>query len=309
MKHLPLILVVLGVGLAAAFGGRNAEDLMERQRTLGLAKLLAGKASAAGEALCGAAADADAKACAAGLEATAKAMGEGKSWAEASKALALTPEGRQGAPPSKATSEARDAWRKALLGRMEAEAAVKALPAAGGPGARLSGWFSVAGLPFLLGLGLIALGGGLARKQQTQAATGPAQGGAGAVGGDPGGDQPADFGALLASTQGAVAALGEEMAAKDAPVDADFDAAQARVEDLQAEKLEVLVDARDRVQARLGMAGFAAVFGPLAAGERNLNRTWSALVDRHWPEASASAIASAAFLAEAQAELDKHTSA
>ena len=305
MKHLPLILVVLGVGLAAAFGGRNSEDLMVRQRTAGLAGLLAGKQTAAGDALCASAPGVDAKACADGLAATAKAMGEGKTWPQASKTLMVMVERSQEAAPSQATRDARDAWHKVLLDRMAADAAVKALPAARGPGARLSGWFSVAGLPFLLGLGLIALGGGLARKQQAQTATGPTQDGAVADGEAPG---PLDFGALLASTQAAVAALGEDMAGQDAPADADFDAAQARVEDLQAEKLELLVDARDRVQARLGMAGFAAVFGPLSAGERNLNRVWSALVDRHWPEASASAVTSAAFLAEAQAEFDKHAS-
>jgi hypothetical protein len=40
----------------------------------------------------------------------------------------------------------------------------------------------------------------------------------------------------------------------------------------------------------------AALFSPLSAAERKLNRAWAALVDRHWVEALASIAAAGADL-------------
>jgi len=47
------------------------------------------------------------------------------------------------------------------------------------------------------------------------------------------------------------------------------------------------------------MAGFAEIFGPLSSAERKVNRAWSALVDRHWPETQDSLDGAASDLTEA----------
>ena len=84
-------------------------------------------------------------------------------------------------------------------------------------------------------------------------------------------------------------ALHEEMVALEAPTETDLDAIKAKLEDIQKGDLARLCESGPRVQQRYGMAGFAEIFSPLSAGERKLNRLWATLVDRHWPEAMASA--------------------
>ena len=58
-----------------------------------------------------------------------------------------------------------------------------------------------------------------------------------------------------------------------------------------------------RVQALHGIEGMAALFSPLSAGERKMNRAWAALVDRHWPEALSSVGGAVVDLEETQAAL------
>ena len=89
------------------------------------------------------------------------------------------------------------------------------------------------------------------------------------------------------------------------PDDDDFDELRYLIKNLQYDKFEPLIESRVRVEARFGVAGFAAIFGPLSAGERQLNRAWSALVDRHWGEASDSMVRSARSLRAAQEQLER----
>ena len=99
---------------------------------------------------------------------------------------------------------------------------------------------------------------------------------------------PVDFGELLKDVLQRTRSLHSDMAAIQAPTQADLETLKARLEDLQKGDLARICDAGPRVQQRYGMKGFAEIFSPLSAAERKLNRMWAALVDQHWPEALAS---------------------
>ena len=72
----------------------------------------------------------------------------------------------------------------------------------------------------------------------------------------------------------------QEMIA-DLPMDADAASARVALDSLGADVLTPLVEGRGQLIARHGLAGFAEYFGPFSAGERNVNRAWSALTDGH----------------------------
>jgi hypothetical protein len=78
--------------------------------------------------------------------------------------------------------------------------------------------------------------------------------------------------------------------------DAQLDAIVQRVGQLQKTHLVALVDARELLVARLGLAGYAVLMDHFAAAERQLNRAWSAAVDRAWEEAVACLDEAAALL-------------
>ena len=71
-------------------------------------------------------------------------------------------------------------------------------------------------------------------------------------------------------------------------LDAGYDAAKAAIEHVQLDLVAPFVEGRRRYVAEVGPVVFAHFFGAFARGERNLNRTWSALVDDHLPEARTS---------------------
>jgi hypothetical protein len=161
------------------------------------------------------------------------------------------------------------------------------------PKDRLSQWLSAFGALFGVGMALVITGAVLARRAvRAEADQAPATGAeAKAI------QVPADLGDML---RGLAARLSELLAAHPAADHLPTDDAQAilrAVESLQSDYLELMTAApvRARVQLRYGVEGLAALFSPLSAAERRINRAWSALVDRHWPEARAS-------LSEAQAQ-------
>lgn len=191
--------------------------------------------------------------------------------------------------------EARDAWLAAMDAEVEpaARAAVLApIP----PAERLSAWIEDSGIFFGLGLLLVVLGAVLGRTASKRDAEAPADAKSERA--------PArDFGELLDELRAAVAKLAEEAAAKEKPSTADYEALKGKIHELVVEKVEPIVDSAPRVQSKHGIAIFADVFSPFSSGERYLNRAWSALVDRHWPEAASSLERSAADLAEARRAL------
>ncbi len=156
----------------------------------------------------------------------------------------------------------------------------------------------MAGLPAAIGLLLIVAGAVVTRKanRAEALADAPVQEGEAA---------PRDFGESLRDFRDAVASMAESMNPEDSPKPSHLEETKQRIEALQFDKLEPLIDSGARVQARFGIAGFASIYGPLAGGERSLNRAWSALVDEHWPEACKSVNFASAQIADAVAELEK----
>jgi hypothetical protein len=114
-----------------------------------------------------------------------------------------------------------------------------------------------------------------------------------------------DFGVLLGSIIERTAALHQEMVGLQAPTTADLDRIKTQLEDIQRGDLARLCESGPKVQQRYGQAGFAEIFSPLSAGERKLNRLWSTLVDRHWPESLSSAEGAVAELRAALEVIDR----
>ena len=165
------------------------------------------------------------------------------------------------------------------------------------PGARLSEWFNLAGIPFLLGLVLIVAGGWISRIAVKKEANSDEK--------NEDGEGPIDFGECLNALLNELEQLADEMGATSSPSADEKLKAKERIEALQRDRFELLVDARGRLQIRHGLAAFAAIFSPLSGAERRLNRTWSALVDNHWPEAVASVNGSLELLRLADEEMKR----
>ncbi len=323
-KHIALIMVILGTGLAAANGARNSDEMMARQKAEGQATLLGAARDDAQAAYCAARLEAKlpfADGCvdeaapavveeeaaapeetAPAEEATAPTVEElARERVQLVHAAKAESEARRVAdvaslPP--AVKQARDSWLAAADAAIVPEAAVKTQgPLSVDPVGRLDQWFSLAGLPFLGGVALVVMGALLARGAQRRemAAT---------LDGSGGGGGPVDFGELIGQIRDAVGDLHASMVDIGAPTEADFDRVKVSVEDLQLDQVERVVMARNQLQAVHGLAGFAAVFSPFSGAERNLNRTWSALVDGHWPEATSSVRRAVAGFSEARQELD-----
>jgi hypothetical protein len=77
----------------------------------------------------------------------------------------------------------------------------------------------------------------------------------------------------------------------------------AQIGHLQKTHMEAFVEARPAVIASLGLAGFAAVMSSYAAAERQINRAWSAAVDRVLDEALACLDEASARLGDARQTL------
>lgn len=321
MKWIALLLVIAGTGLAAAMGARNTDDLMERQRIAGRAELLTAVQKKAHAAYCESREENNlplADGCP--DKKKKKAPKKEKKEAEAPKEEPPPPSladlvakaqaeldgyrASEEALPAK-TGELREAWLKAFEAAIGpgAEAAVDRAVKGKPAGERLGTWFDLAGLPFLGGLALIIMGGLLGRKAaRDEAEREGSEGGQDAKGEQRG---PVDFGVMLGELEAAVNEIAADMEAHDEPTPVDHERVKGEIEELQLEKVEQLVEARMRLQLRYGVGGFAQVFGPFSAGERNLNRAWSAVVDHHWPEASDAIKLAGIYFKEAHEELNK----
>lgn len=328
-KLIGFVLVVAGVGIGAATGARNTDELKTRQTETGKADLLGGASDAAHADYCGARSaarlpltdacpDPDApppekvdnpdrprdgsapakKEEVAGPTAEELAAQRSALLAAEKKKLAEW-KTKPPADVAGALLDKRNVWLAAYEQAMIPRAVVATMgPLQADPTERLGQWFALAGAPFLGALALVISGALLSRsavRAEGEAAQRPSAAGGGAV----------DFGTLLAEVRDDVRAIISEMEANSAPTYADADALKTRVEDIQLEKVERLVEARNGLQIRYGIAGYASVFSPFSGGERNLNRTWSALVDSHWEEATNSAKNSLSGFDDAAAELSK----
>lgn len=284
MKTLSTAMIVLGLGLAAAFGARNADNIVERQEALGEARLLS-------------------EASARALTLYCKELTRQKKPLVPGCPKAAEGEGAEGASSGDLEALAA-AWKKSS--EMAGKAANRAAQydVVESPKNRLMDWLQEAGAPFGLGLILLVVGAILARKEAKKAALGESEKTyKGAR------DKAAvDFGSLLEELRDDLGEASARAAKVETPDDHDFDELRYLIKNLQYDKFEPLIESRVRVEARFGVAGFAAIFGPLSASERQLNRAWSALVDRHWPEAADSLSRSTSSIQEAHRQVARLSS-
>jgi hypothetical protein len=182
--------------------------------------------------------------------------------------------------------EAHQAWRQASWAAKQAEADPSASPPAPPPPRqRLAEWAGVGGVGWGAGIALILVGAVLARRQSAEAFAGGGEG-VGAV----------DFPGTLARLRVELEALASDLSG--VAMDETAPGLRARLDDLRIGLIEPVVDGRGQLIARHGIARFAEYFSPFSAGERNLNRCWSALTDGH-------AVVARDALTKAQAELDE----
>ncbi len=308
MRWIGLALVIAGTAVAAIAAARPPAGLIEEGRVIRRVDLLGEAAKAARDEYCAALAEAGLSAPDAcpPPDAPTGQRPEGEPPPTPAEQLAADRDRiarlRQVPPAGPAPLQTkREAWLTAEATSIEARGEAVTVQTLQ-PSERLTSWLGLAGLPYAAGLVLIVLGALLSRRAQAAASRGDA-------GPSRKGAAPLDFGVALREITETVAAMAAEAEAQAAPTQADFDALKARLDALTLSHIEPVVEARDRLKARYGVAGFAAVFGPLSAGERNVNRAWSALVDQHWPEATASLGTAAAYFGEARRELDELISA
>lgn len=280
MKHLGLVLLVVGIGITAAFGARNPEQVDARTAFTQQVANAAKSIDTAHEVYC------------TGITEYRLAAQDGCIASEDADERSMA----MNMPADVQMS--RDAWQASIVAHEEmvAQLAEMTPPPAG---ARLGAWFKLSGVPFLFGLIFVVAGSLLSRKALKDELDSRSEKSNDNESG------PVDFGQKLASLSQDVKALADEMAQRaEGPTEEDFALVQARLETFQLEGFEPLIEARVQVQARHGLAGFAAIFGPLSSAERFINRAWSALVDRHWPEASASVANAAREIDVARGEID-----
>jgi hypothetical protein len=188
-------------------------------------------------------------------------------------------------PHSDALEHSRKAWleNESVLTKVLQSTRLRLIPT---PTERLSGWLAQSGLIFALGLLLIGGGAYLTRRAQT-------------LGTDQSGNDTSEaldvatVAIKMTELSQQVAELSQNARLVTDPMLSDATALKQAIEALQLSHFHPIIDARYRLQAQIGLGSFAEVFSPFSSGERNLNRTWSTLVDEHWSE-SLSALGRAA---------------
>lgn len=323
MKYLGILILAVGVGLCAAFGAKLSDGMYERTRFVGQQNFLGAEASEAKKAYCEARATAklpegecaapkaeeepaepeEAAEAAAAEKAPAEAPAEKAEpqlptyeealAAETAKVDALAGGSSETLPAEVRT--ARDAWIAAARKTIEPSARLASTPLPG-PGERLSNWFTLAGMPFIGGLVLIIIGAIIGRRAVQAELQGTGSGAS---------DSQIDFDAAIKDIAVRVRNLADETGEEPQTDAARRDAVRQLIEAIQQQGIDPVVEARHRLQNQLGLAGFADVFSPFSAGERRLNRAWSALADHHWPEARDSIGVAAAQMDAAVAALEQ----
>jgi hypothetical protein len=181
-----------------------------------------------------------------------------------------------------------EAYRQSRWSAEGEPAAVATLPT---PSQRVREWLAVGGLGWGAGLALILVGAALARQQSAEAFAG---GGAAIKV-----DFVGSVRRVRAEAESLLGALERVNMGQTAPD------VRSRLDALQLQVVEPLVDGRGQLVAKHGAARFAEYFGPFSSGERNLNRCWSALTDGHVVVARAALGAALHDLGEAEAAWDR----
>lgn len=137
-----------------------------------------------------------------------------------------------------------------------------------GPQQRLEGWWSVGGIGWGTGVGVIVLGAVLARRKERQDATAPDESGTIL-------DMGEGLRRMLTETEAIATGIAE------LPMDTDAPEAREAIDALSFDVIGPLVEGRGRFVARHGLGTFTEYFSPFSAGERQLARAWSAITDGH----------------------------
>jgi hypothetical protein len=155
------------------------------------------------------------------------------------------------------------------------------------PSERLADWFGVGGLGLGVGLGMIAVGAVLARRQDADDAAGVGQTG-----------PRLDFAREVERALSEVDEIARML--ESLPMDTDHPDARDRLDRLAAEVFGPVVEARGIWLARHGLSVFSSYFSPYSAAERQLARAWSAITDGHAVVARSSVAAGRQSLEEAR---------
>lgn len=335
MKYAAIAILALGVAICAALGARLSPALYDQTVVEGRAAMLSERVDEAHTAYCDARAEAELPvadgcpepepseeeaAAAADAEATDEAAedaaaedapGDEEEAAEeepAPDADAILAELTEALAAERASADSlpdelsalRDDWYEARAAVLPDTAIMQAAPVLS-PGERMKGWLGHSGAFFGAGLLLVVAGSVLGRRAAKLEASseGPTSGS---------GSVSVDVPGFLEDAASRAAALADEFAQAEALDAAGWEHFKSGVTALIVERIEPLTESGPRMQARYGMAAFAAVFSPLSSGERRLNRAWSAMTDHHAPEALDSLRQAAEQLDAARSELKKHAS-
>lgn len=274
MKQLGTALLVLGIGVAAAFGSRISPALSPsvEQRFLEQAR--------------GAARD---EILAMGVPAAQLTESSNSYGADEVRRICEEAARRDREARHDRVEAARECQRLyadfRTLGSQIEDAPPSASPS---PRARLARWFGQSGLPFGLGVLLVVIGAVLSRMAIRREARKPASAGEqsetvgdGAFRTGPG---RSIFVELKEELEKLRDRMQEKLTAREA--DARRREVKTRIEDLQLEHYARILEDRPRMIARHSIGHFADFFGPFSASERHVNRAWSALVDGHDEEAA-----------------------
>lgn len=295
-KTIGLILVTVGLGLTAGFGAFLSPDYRSALLTEGEATLSGAAVDAAFEEYCASREKNNSGArdgCAGSPPLVDSAQAETLSKVGLIEAqLAALASKEKDEVLLIDTAMARVGYRLALKKSLKLWQKVEAAETQG-PGARLSGWLGSGGVGFGFGLLFLVVGSWICRKAASSEAESET----------PSDDGPVDFGVLLTSVREAIAGLVADMDAETAPTVDALEAYKDRLEEVQKDEMARLCASGPLVQRRYGLQGMASLFSPLSSAERKMNRTWAALVDRHWPESMASISGALHDLEAAQTEL------
>ena len=262
MRWLGLGLMVVGVGIGAAFAARNGADMVQREVDKSATIVMDRALAAARVAL-----------------AKENKLDDPKDVPDADvRAKAAAALAKDGLIPS---ADAFDARYEAATAQVEGATT----PA---PGARIAQWFAAGGLGWVLGVGLVILGAVLARRA----------GASGAEDGDAGAGAVTFDGALDALEAGVDAAA---TAIADLKMGADAPEVRRELDALRDTWITPVVDRRQELINRFGIGPFGQFFGPFSGVERSLNRAWSALTDQHPPAAREALVDARRELAAARA--------
>lgn len=138
------------------------------------------------------------------------------------------------------------------------------------PVQRVTDWWARGGPAWLVGCGLVLAGALIARR-----------GGPGPVSlGDEGG-RPQRVAEALDQIKAEVL----DLQRRAEGIEGDAPELRDAIDRLRAARIDPLIAARDAYAREHGLAIYANTYGAIAAVERNLARTWSALTDAHAPTA------------------------